>query len=315
MKKIKVDIISGFLGAGKTTFIKKIVQELYSKENVVILENEFGKINIDKETLQRESIQVKPIQASCICCTGFGDLANGILEIIREYAPERIIIEPTGIAKLSEVKKIFKDMEIASLCELDHIVTIVDGKNYYSRMMVSKEFFENQIRASEVIILNKTESMQEEDINRMIDNLHILQPNIPIVTANWQRMKHQELKALLEVKKDAVENKTIRLLQKYKNDFESFEFITDDSINMNDIRVVFQEIEKGEFGELHRGKGICKDPLNGWYSVEYVPGELNITSLPDTNSVIEHTSLCFIGRNINRCKLTQSLQNITIHSS
>ena len=129
----KIDIISGFLGAGKTTFIKKLIKDLYIDTNVVILENEFGKVNIDEGTFQRESIQVKSIYAGCICCSSSMYLAKGISEIITEFQPDRIIIEPTGIAKLSDVKKLVMDEASDGALELDKIITIVDAKNYHVR--------------------------------------------------------------------------------------------------------------------------------------------------------------------------------------
>ena len=306
MKKTKIDIIAGFLGAGKTTFIKKLMQDLVGEEKVVILENEFGKINIDKETLGREGIIVKSIQARCICCTGSGDLANGILEIIQEYEPDRIMIEPTGVAKLSEVKRILQMQDIAELCELDHIVTIVDAKNYYIRTLISKEFFEDQIRSSEVIFLSKTDQMDVQKVNDVKEDIHKVQPRCLIVTDTWDKIGSDQLKILIDYKQDVlVVKQPIRLIKNHRNDYESYEIVLEESLNINLIKLFIEEIDKGIYGEIDRLKGISKDDIQGWYSVESVPGETIILPLASEKVLLEKSQICIIGRQLETNKLNE----------
>ncbi len=331
MKKIKIDIISGFLGAGKTTFIKKLMDGVFPGETIVILENEFGRINIDQETLKREGLTVKPIQAGCICCSSSRELPSGILEIINEYAPDRILVEPTGIAKLTEIKKLLQEEELTDLCEIDHIITITDAKNYYLRTLISKEFFEDQIRASEVIFLSKTEEMEEEKIQSVITDIYKINPRCLITAKSWNSLspddllKQMELKDRMERKdqielKDQMELKNqielknlipltkqpIRLRINHANDFESYEIVRDAYINLEQIKGLITCIEDQKYGEVHRLKGICSDSEYGFYSVEYVPGETVIKRLTDPKNNSVRSEICLIGRKLK----TEELQQI-----
>lgn len=306
MEKVKIDIISGFLGAGKTTFIKKLIKDLYQGEKVVILENEFGKINIDEETLERERIAVKPIQAGCICCSSSMSLSKGIIEIMKEFQPERIIVEPTGIAKLSEVKKILQYEELECICELDHIVTIVDAKNYYKRAMISLEFFEDQIRTSRVIFLSKTNELDETARNQVIAAIKKVNPGSSIIHAPWDSISKEELEALLYPKEE--ENrvkKSISMRINYRNDFESYEFVSELPFNMEEVKLLTEKLEKGGYGEIHRVKGFCKDQNQGFYSIDYVPGETVMKLIDMEHAKSSQTRLCLIGRDLDREKLAE----------
>ena len=300
MKKTRIDIISGFLGAGKTTFIKKLMEGVFTDESIVILENEFGKINIDQETLGREGLTVKPIQAGCICCSSSIELSKGILEIIEEFNPDRIIVEPTGIAKLSEIKKLLAQKELEDLCETDLILTIVDGKNYYIRTMISKDFFEDQIRASEIIFISKTDLMDEKEKQDILTEINKINPNCHIITDSWISITADRLRKIIEMKKETtISKQQLRLRINHVNDFESFEIVMADSITITQIRLFIKDIENNLYGEVHRLKGICSDPGRGLYSVEYVPSEINIKVLADKKSdSTDYSELCLIGRKL-----------------
>ncbi len=310
MKKTKIDIISGFLGAGKTTFIKKLMEGVFPDETIVILENEFGRINIDQENLGREGLTVKPIQAGCICCSSSMELSKGIFDITEEFHPDRIIVEPTGIAKLSEIKKLLLQKELEELCETDHIITIVDGKNYYLRTMISKDFFEDQIRASQVIFLSKTDGMYELKKHTIITEIYKINPFCHIISDPWDSIPLSSFKQLMELKNEApVSKQQLRLRINHVNDFESYEIIREDSININEVRLFIKDIENNIYGEVHRLKGICTDSEQGLYSVEYVPGETNIKQLPDQTARSGQTKICLIGRNLEAEKLDKVFDN------
>lgn len=306
MKKTKIDIISGFLGAGKTTFIKKLMEGAFPGETIVILENEFGRINIDQETLKREGLTVKPIQAGCICCSSSSELPAGILEIIKEYAPDRIIVEPTGIAKLSEIKKLLQEEELKDLCEVEHIITIADAKNYYLRTLISKEFFEDQIRASEVIFLSKTEGMEEEKIQSVITDIYKINPSCRITAKAWSSISPADLRKQMELKDlTPVTKQPLRLRINYANDFESCEIVREANINLEQIKGLITCIENQKYGEVHRLKGICSDSEYGFYSVEYVPGETVIKQLGDQRFNSVRSEICLIGRKLKTEELQQ----------
>lgn len=307
MEKVKIDIISGFLGAGKTTFIKKLMRDLYSKDKVVILENEFGKINLDEQTLGREGLTIKPIQAGCICCSSSLDLSGAIREILIEYAPQRIIIEPTGIAKLSEIEKLLQNDENNKVYEIQHIVTIVDAKNYYIRTMISKNFFEDQIKASKVILLSKTTQMEEAQQNKVVEDIHKIQPDCLVVKEEWDNLKPTDLFKYMNNKQvcENVKHK-LSMRKNYRNDFDSYEIVTDDSVDINTITKFIKKIEKGEFGEIHRIKGICHDPEKGFYSLDYIPVETTWKLLSDGQTKSTQSKLCLIGRQLDKTKLNQA---------
>ena len=306
MEKTKIDIISGFLGAGKTTFIKKLIQDLYTTDEVVILENEFGRINIDQETLGREGLIVKPIQAGCICCSSSMDLSKGIEEIIQEYHPERIVVEPTGIAKLSEIKKLLKIEEIDQVCEIDHIITIVDAKNYYMRTMISKDFFEDQIRASEVMFLSKTDKMDKDKLSKVKEEIMKIQPNCLIVDEPWDSIEPSLLNEYINYRIDT-SNVTHKLgmRKNHANDFERYEIVSETPLNIERITQFINEIDQGIYGEIHRVKGICRDSDKGVYSIDYIPGETIVKPVLGVNTDTFQSRVCLIGREIKKEKLDE----------
>ncbi len=306
MRKTKIDIISGFLGAGKTTFIKKLMEGAFPGERIVILENEFGRINIDQETLKREGLTVKPIQAGCICCSSSRELPAGILEIMKEYAPDRIIVEPTGIAKLTEIKKLLQEEELTDLCVIEHIITIADAKNYYLRTLISKEFFEDQIRASEVIFLSKTEGVEEEKIQSVITDIYKINPCCRITAKAWSSISPADLRKQMELKDQTpVTKQPLRLRINHANDFESCEIVREANINLEQIKGLITCIEDQKYGEVHRLKGICSDSEYGFYSVEYVPGETVIKQLADQRFHSVRSEICLIGRKLKTEELQQ----------
>ncbi len=319
MGKTKIDLISGFLGAGKTTFLKKLVQDVYPEEKVVILENEFGRINIDQETLNREGLIVKPIQAGCICCSSSMDLSKGIQEIMQEYAPDRIVIEPTGIARLSELKKLLQSEVISKLCVTEHIITIVDAKNYYTRTMISKDFFEDQIRSSKVIFLSKTQDLEKEWLLEVKEAILQIQPDCTVIIEPWDTISGEHLRTIIGFKQteksmqgklmiDDIGNHPIKFRKNHVNDFDRHEFLLEGTIGKAQMNQFIQSIQDGRYGEVHRLKGICRDPEGGSYSVDYVPGETVMNELQSEKKEPEQSSVCLIGRNIEHDRLEEGFR-------
>jgi len=155
--KTKIDIVSGFLGSGKTTLIRKLISEKYKDEKVVVLENELGKINIDGQILKNSGFIVKELTAGCICCNLSGNFDDAVIEILETFKPYRIIVEPTGIALLSQVINSCTSNKCFNLIQLNMVITVVDVKRFKLSYSYSKGFLENQIRATQSIILSKTE--------------------------------------------------------------------------------------------------------------------------------------------------------------
>ena len=158
----KIDIYSGFLGAGKTTLIKKMIKEAYHGQKLVLIENEFGEIGIDGGFLQEAGIQITEMNSGCICCSLVGDFGRALKKVIAEYAPDRILIEPSGVGKLSDVMKSVIDVEKEEDVKLNGLITVVNALKASKQMKAFGEFFNNQIANATTIVLSRTQNAKEE---------------------------------------------------------------------------------------------------------------------------------------------------------
>ena len=194
----KVDIISGFLGAGKTTFIKELISKVYSGEKMVLIENEFGEIGVDSRFMQDAGIEVTEMNSGCICCTLVGDFARALKQVVDTYHPDRIIIEPSGVGKLSDVAKAVSDMQKEAQIEVDSLITVVDGKKAKMYMKNFGEFFDNQIEYANTIVLSRTQMMDEAKLKECIELLREKNEEAAIVTTEWDKLPGDMIKAALE---------------------------------------------------------------------------------------------------------------------
>lgn len=194
---IKVDIISGFLGAGKTTIIKKLVSEVIKGENVVIIENEFGEIGVDGDFLKDTGIEIKEMNSGCICCSLVGDFGKALKEMIEKYSPERIIIEPSGVGKLSDVIKSVKDLELDNVV-INSATAIVDAgkaKMYHKNF---GEFFDNQIQSAGTVVLSRTQNVNDTKVMDSAELVNELNPRASIVTSAWTELDAEKLLETME---------------------------------------------------------------------------------------------------------------------
>ena len=194
----KVDIISGFLGAGKTTFIKELISKVYSGEKMVLIENEFGEIGVDSRFMQDAGIEVTEMNSGCICCTLVGDFARSLKQVVDTYHPDRIIIEPSGVGKLSDVAKAVSDMQEEAQIEVDSLITVVDGKKAKMYMKNFGEFLDNQIEYANTIVLSRTQMMDEVKLKECIELLREKNEEAAIVTTEWDKLSGDMIKAALE---------------------------------------------------------------------------------------------------------------------
>lgn len=194
----KVDIISGFLGAGKTTFIKELISKVYSGEKMVLIENEFGEIGVDSRFMQDAGIEVTEMNSGCICCTLVGDFARALKQVVDTYHPDRIIIEPSGVGKLSDVAKAVYDMQEDAQIEVDSLITVVDGKKAKMYMKNFGEFFDNQIEYANTIVLSRTQMMDEAKLKECIELLREKNEEAAIVTTEWDKLSGDMIEAALE---------------------------------------------------------------------------------------------------------------------
>ena len=198
MAKTKVDIISGFLGAGKTTFIRKLLKDAVAGEQVVLIENEFGEIGIDGGFLKDSGIEIREMNSGCICCSLVGDFASSLQEILTKYKPDRIIIEPSGVGKLSDVMKAVADVEADLEVENNSAVTVVDAKKCRLYMKNFGEFFNNQVQFATTIVLSRTDIAKQEVIDEAVAMIRELNPTATIITTPVALLSGKKLLEILE---------------------------------------------------------------------------------------------------------------------
>ena len=192
----KIDIVSGFLGAGKTTFIQKMLKEVLNKEKVVLIENEFGEIGIDGGFLKEAGIEIKEMNSGCICCSLVGDFGASLKEVITKYTPERILIEPSGVGKLSDVIKAVADLEAKENMKdvyLNAAVVVVDVSKCKMYMKNFGEFFINQVEAAGTIVLSRTQNVSEEKLNEAVALLREHNAKATIITTPWDQITGEQI--------------------------------------------------------------------------------------------------------------------------
>ena len=196
----KIDIISGFLGAGKTTLIKKLIAEGLSSEKLVLIENEFGEIGIDGGFLKEAGVQISEMNSGCICCSLVGDFSKALDEVLAKYNPDRVIIEPSGVGKLSDVITAVQKIKHIDEVSLNNLVTVADATKTKMYMKNFKEFFNNQLESANTIILSRTQKLPEEKLEVVIKQIKELNPKATLVTTAWDDIKGTQILEAMEHK-------------------------------------------------------------------------------------------------------------------
>ena len=189
----EVDIVSGFLGAGKTTFMKKLVAEAFSDEKVVIVENEFGEIGIDSGFLKDTGIQVSEINGGCVCCTLVGDFTTNLHEVIKTLHPDRILVEPSGVAKLSDIEVAVLDVGKTEEIHIGALVTIVNALKAKKQMKAFGEFFKDQIEHATAVVLSRTQKMDEAKLEDTVKEIKALNPKAVVITTPWDDLNGKQI--------------------------------------------------------------------------------------------------------------------------
>ena len=195
----KIDIFSGFLGAGKTTLIKKMIKEAYHGQKLVLIENEFGEIGIDGGFLQEAGINITEMNSGCICCSLVGDFGRALKKVIAEYAPDRILIEPSGVGKLSDVIGAVRKVTTDDVT-LGNFVTVADATKCKMYMKNFGEFYNNQIETANTIILSRTQNVSEQKLDECVKLIRDQNPNAVLVTTPWDQLTGEQLMAAMEQK-------------------------------------------------------------------------------------------------------------------
>ncbi len=193
----KIDVFSGFLGAGKTTLIKKLLKEGYGTEKLVLIENEFGEIGIDGGFMKEAGIQITEMNQGCICCSLVGDFGKALEKVLDEYAPDRILIEPSGVGKLSDVIKAVLDLGSDRIV-LNSYTTVVDASKIKMYMKNFGEFYKNQVETAKTIVLSRSQKLSDEKLDEAVKMLRELNEHATIVTTNWDDITGAQILAAME---------------------------------------------------------------------------------------------------------------------
>ena len=193
----KIDIFSGFLGAGKTTLIKKLIREAFAGEKLVLIENEFGEIGVDGAFLQDAGVEITEMNSGCICCSLVGDFTKALQQVLTDFTPDRILIEPSGVGKLSDVIRAVRDMQSESVL-LNSFTTVVDAKKCKMYMKNFGEFFNDQVQYARTVIFSHTEGMTEDAVNTAVSLVRGVNENCTLVTTPWDQLSGKKILQAME---------------------------------------------------------------------------------------------------------------------
>lgn len=321
----KIDIVSGFLGAGKTTLIKKLLKEALQGEQVVLIENEFGEIGIDGGFLKEAGVEITEMNSGCICCSLVGDFASALKQVLDQYHPDRILIEPSGVGKLSDVMRAVEGATGEAGVHLNSAVAVVDAKKCKTYLKNFGEFFENQIEHAGTIILSRTGEMSEEKINQCIGLIRQHNEKAAIITTPWDELDGKKIMEAIEGAKDLEAELLKAVMEEHEHHhdhdheehehhhdhdghcccghdhehghhhadevFTSWGMETPDKYTKEELQNMLDALEdKEKYGFILRAKGMLPSE-NGFIHFDYVPGESEIR-----DGSAEYTGkICVIG--------------------
>lgn len=300
---IKVDIISGFLGAGKTTLVKKLLR-LYENEKVILIENEFGDVGIDGDLIQREDFDVVEISTGCICCIMKKDFEDTLYKIIEEYEPERILIEPTGISILSEIIDTLKKPRFTEKCSINTLITLIDAINYLDQKDIFGEFFEDQIINAKKLMLSKSQLVKKEKIEKIIKSLKEMNSEADIIWKNWKEFGVESIEDLLD-KKDDINFDDI-FYAEYKpcsdNKIETMAVKTENTFTKDKLKDILDKLNNStKYGKVLRGKGFLKGENNTNIEFSYTNNDFIIYESKFESS----GKLCLIGQDLKENQISE----------
>ena len=320
----KIDIFSGFLGAGKTTLIKKLIKEAYAGEKLVLIENEFGEIGIDGGFLQEAGIEITEMNSGCICCSLVGDFGEALEKVLKQFAPDRILIEPSGVGKLSDVIHAVQGLEMENVL-LNSFTTVVDANKCKMYMKNFGEFFNNQVEHANSIVLSRTTGMTEEKLKACVALLRTHNANATIITTPWEELDGAQILAAME-HKSTLNADLAELMHEHEHHhhhhdddeechchehehhhhhhhhhhadevFTSWGVETARKYTADEINAMLDALQdEATYGVILRAKGIVPGVDGQWIHFDYVPGEADVRF--GGASVIGR--LCVIGAKIN----------------
>lgn len=307
----KIDIISGFLGAGKTTLIKKLVADAFQGEKLVIIENEFGEIGIDGGFLKESGIQITEMNSGCICCSLVGDFGNALKDVLEKYSPDRVIIEPSGVGKLSDVIKAVKN--IGDDVKINSTATVVDASKCKMYMKNYGEFYNNQIESAGTIILSRTQNVSEEKLAKVLTMIKEKNDEASVITTPWDQIDGKKILDAME-KVNTLEKELLEEHHHHDGEcgcghdhdhehehhhdhdgecscghdhhhghhhadevFTSWGVETPDKYDKETLSEILRKLsETDDYGDILRAKGMLPTPEGKWMFFDLVPEEYEI---------------------------------------
>ena len=337
----KIDIVSGFLGAGKTTFIKRVL-EIVKNEKTVLIENEFGEVGIDGGFLEDSGIEIKEMNSGCICCSLVGDFTSSLKEILEKYEPQRVIIEPSGVGKLSDVMKAVELVESNLKIEPGKSVTVVDASKCKMYAKNFGEFFNNQIQYADIIVLSRTDIADEKKQAKAVEIVREINPTAKIITTPLKQLDNEQIFEILEKDTDLAKE----MIEEEKNKhhehgescgcghheshehhnheehhhehgescgcghhhhhadevFESWGKEQIERLSRQKLEDILEKLsESSEYGVVLRAKGMVELDDNTWAYFDLVPGEVELRD----GKACYTSKACVIGANLEKEKLEE----------
>ena len=337
----KIDIVSGFLGAGKTTFIKRVL-EIVKNEKTVLIENEFGEVGIDGGFLEDSGIEIKEMNSGCICCSLVGDFTSSLKEILEKYEPQRVIIEPSGVGKLSDVMKAVELVESKLKIEPGKSVTVVDASKCKMYAKNFGEFFNNQIQYADIIVLSRTDIADEKKQAKAVEIVREINPTAKIITTPLKQLDNEQIFEILEKDTDLAKEMIEEEKNKYHEHdescgcghheghehhhheehhhehgegcgcghhhhhadevFESWGKEQIERLSRQKLEDILEKLsESSEYGVVLRAKGMIELDDNTWAYFDLVPGEVELRD----GKACYTSKACVIGANLEKEKLEE----------
>ena len=310
----KVTIISGFLGAGKSTFIKNLIEEIYKGQKVVLIENEFGEIGIDGGFLKDAGVQINEMNSGCICCSLVGDFGKALKQVSHDYAPDMIIIEPSGVGKLSDVIAAVENVKEEADLELENFITVADATKCKLYMKNFGEFYNNQIESASTIVLSRTQNMTEDKLEAAVALIREHNDKAAIITTPWDDLTGKQIEDAM--KKTSLVDEMLKEMDvcpvcghhhdddeehehhhhdhddhdhcccghHHHHDHDADEVFTSWGVETArkftkaEVEHALTELDTGNYGMILRSKGIVDGGADGWLEFDYVPGEWEVRS-------------------------------------
>ena len=314
----KIDIISGFLGAGKTTFIKKMLEDVFQGEKIVLIENEFGEIGIDGGFLKDSGIEISELNSGCICCSLVGDFGKNLREVMERFHPDRILIEPSGVGKLSDVMKSVQEVETENEVKMNGRITVVNTAKAIKQMKAFGEFFNNQIEYATVVVLSRTQNVKPEQTEAVVKAIQEKNAKAAVITTPWDEIDGKQIYKVIEqqksLKEELVEEHHHHHDHEHDHDhhhghdhhadeiFTSWGRETPHVFARETIEHAMKAFcETEDYGTILRAKGMVPGEDGTWIYFDMVDGEYELR-----DGEADYTGrLCVIGTDIQEEKLEE----------